>query len=415
MKNTSFVHRSATLGQVVLSVMLWVASAGGVLAETDPSAMQARNRLVQRVRDAGADALPELIQALADERDAVHLSAAHLIARLAPPTREGLEAGLRHADVSVRRIIIQAMAEHGLLADYWHDIITDPSPVIRRETRLRLIDEHVRAMTGEARERVLAAFERAFREGSAETRMHVTELLAEWLEPGDEGWTILEQAVGDDKDEVAFRAAQLTVEPVLEQMRELAGRRAWNELVEAFAELQPGNWPDARMAAEAFRLRGTAYYQIKRGTEAQADLKQAVARIPGRPDLILLGHARRTLLDAPAQALEAYLQAVGDGGGVRTQLYSAILAGADILREKGRYDEALALLARADEDAISRSGERLTGRWGYDVNQAIGRVLIEQGRVAEVSEHFRDTLRLEGFSDGHRASMQKVVDDLQAQ
>ena len=190
-------------------------------AESDTSASQRRNQLVETVENRGAEAVPVLIEALRDDRDTVRRTAAHLLVDLGAAARPGFEAALRNPHAEVRRIIIRGLAEKNLVNDYWLSILLDEAPVIHRYTQLVLMQEHPQPK-GERMERLVDRLEDVYREADASRRRHVVGILAAFDRMTPASRRLLALAARDEQVEIRLAAYRLILERIERDWREAA-------------------------------------------------------------------------------------------------------------------------------------------------------------------------------------------------
>ena len=164
----------------------------------------------------------------------------------------------------------------------------------------------------------------------------------------------LEQAALLDKANAEAIIERIPIEAVKKaaQMQHLLATFKAPEVIAKFANEDIAKWPFWKRG-DAFHARGRAYSITKAGEKAEADLNAALefTSEPRTRDAILLLTAqnRETNLKNDATALTAY-QAIIEG---RTRIggadeYGALQGIARVLTRKGRFDEALAVLDKAD-------------------------------------------------------------------
>jgi hypothetical protein len=155
------------------------------------------------------------------------------------------------------------------------------------------------------------------------------------------------EAVEKEAREKAIRAQ---LEPTMKRLRGQAEARQWQALTNDFKATAFAAWQNPELAGEALHLRGRAYAALKQGAQAEADLKAAVQRLPGNQLAWseLAENYRGNLADSN-KALETYLH-LHELTGVNYGYLSidVALKAAEILKEKGRSDEALRLLRQYD-------------------------------------------------------------------
>jgi len=194
-------------------------------------------------------------------------------------------------------------------------------------------------------------------------------------------------------EEAAALTARIPIVAVkkVASMQSLLDRAKASEVVAQFGKEDIATWPFWKRG-DGYFARGRAYSATKAGKEAEADLSSALAwsSDPQTRDAIHLALAQNReshLLDDD-RALEAFQAIVAD----RKQLgganeFYALQGIARILTKRGRFDEAIAALRRADLD-------KLRGVWRGMLLLSVGDVQMAAGRKAE-----------------GRASYQSVADD----
>lgn len=88
-----------------------------------------RDRLVRELRETGAEARPQLVEALHDARPFLNRTAAHLLARLGEPAQEDLvQAAAEHPDFKVRRIAVSSLVEGDGIMVLWEGTFRENLP-----------------------------------------------------------------------------------------------------------------------------------------------------------------------------------------------------------------------------------------------------------------------------------------------
>ena len=195
--------------------------------------------------------------------------------------------------------------------------------------------------------------------------------------------------------ETAGVRARPAAETRLDHLRALSKARQWRQLVSEFKDTNFASWPSA---GEAFHLRGQAFARLKDGPAALRDLKRAVQHAPnngytwyGLADVCkgLPGHEQ--------EALDAYIKAYELDAAAHTRTsygwmpISATLNAAAILRDRGEYDRALALLNRYTPENLARMGSYYRRR----MLRAYAGIYAGQGKEQEALDKFREANRLE--------------------
>lgn len=180
----------------------------------------------------------------------------------------------------------------------------------------------------------------------------------------------LEQAAFYSRGEADAIIERIPLEAVKKtaQMQNLLAKAKAPEVIAQFAAEDFAKWPFWKRG-DGYFARGRAYFITKDGNKAESDLSAAVPWIsePRAHDAALLALAqnRERNLQDDDKALEAY-NAIVEGreriGGADE--YGALQGIARILTKKGRFDEALAALNRADL-------EKLQGVWRTNILKSI--------------------------------------------
>jgi hypothetical protein len=164
------------------------------------------------------------------------------------------------------------------------------------------------------------------------------------------------------------------------QMRNLIARGQTAEVISQFADEDFTKWPFWKRG-DGYQLRGRAYFAMKDGANAEADLTQASlwTSEPRNRDSLLLALAQnreRNLADDKG-ALEAYNLIIADrqrlGG---ADEYAALQSIARIQSRRGQYDEALQTLNRVDL-------ESLQGTWRETFLSAIEEIKLSKSEVVK--------------------------------
>lgn len=188
---------------------------------------------------------------------------------------------------------------------------------------------------------------------------------------------------------------------VLSRMRDLLVQRQTKELIVEFGKVDFGAWPagEIKKTVDALELRGRAYFILKEGRRAEADLKQALGIAPKNAAVWLtLGENYLRNLEDDAQALAAFEEVTRIMGSSQGwQNLTAALFRAQILTDQVRTDEAL--------DQLKRLGNPsdLPTTWRIKVLRAYGHAYASQGKDSEALAKFREALLIE--SETKRAAM----------
>ncbi len=192
----------------------------------------------------------------------------------------------------------------------------------------------------------------------------------------------------------------------------------YSELIAEFKTEDIDHWPTSTARGGAFYSRGTAFFQLKDGQAAAADLKKAAKysaeySSEERWDTLglawlMLGETYRHLLKDDKKALEAYgegIKMVRDGGGYHYTL-GAVWSAADILCKQGKYDEALEVLGKIDL-------KKQEGAWGMTFYCAYADTLAGQGKKEEAIAKFNEALTVKGATEAQKAACEKRIKELQ--
>jgi tetratricopeptide (TPR) repeat protein len=196
------------------------------------------------------------------------------------------------------------------------------------------------------------------------------------------------------------------------QMRIMLENRKRTELIARFKDEDMSAWPE-KAAGEAYYCRGRAYYDLKNGQAAEADLRKALENLPhgyarGLASLTLADNYRDNLKD-DQQALEAYAYAHAieekrDRYG--WMCFTSVASAAGVLRKQQRHDEALRMLGKVPVDKIR-------GYWRAAMLYQYGLTFAAQGKKAEALAKFNEALRVEGLRDFQKTECEKRIRELQ--
>jgi tetratricopeptide (TPR) repeat protein len=191
----------------------------------------------------------------------------------------------------------------------------------------------------------------------------------------------------------AFAAHAADPDAALSRMRELLAQRQAKELIVEFGPVDFSAWPAGEMkkTVDALELRGRAYFIVKEGRRAEADLKQALGIDP-KNIVVWLTRGENYLrnLEDEAQALTCFEEVTRiTGASHGWQNLTAALFRAQILTDQVRADEALAELKRLDDPS------NLPATWRIKVLRAYGHAYASQGNDSEALAQFREALRVE--------------------
>lgn len=189
-------------------------------------------------------------------------------------------------------------------------------------------------------------------------------------------------------EEAASLTAKIPLDSVKKtsQINALLERGKASEVVAQFGNEKIEGWPFWKRG-DGYFARGRAYAATKAGQEAEVDLNNALAwsSDPLTRDAIFLALAqnRETELKDDDRALAAFQAVTADRkriGGASE--FSALQGTARILVKKGRFDEALAELHRAEP-------EKLQGYWRGALLASVGDVQAAAGRKSEARATYK--------------------------
>ncbi|MFA7157998.1 MAG: right-handed parallel beta-helix repeat-containing protein, partial [Kiritimatiellia bacterium] len=187
--------------------------------------------------------------------------------------------------------------------------------------------------------------------------------------PADKINAILDKADQDLRNKKAREYAEPKVKRIKEIFNSGSDKEKWQKLIDEFKDVDFGAWEDKAMAAEAFWLRGLAYFHVKgpgyggdpaSGVRAESDLRKALELIPGNTSAMeKLAENYVVNLKDEGKALDAYLQyldryEVNYGG----ESMRVALTAAGMLAKKGQKDKALRILKKYDLNRVPSGNYR---------------------------------------------------------
>ena len=433
---------------------------------TDDAVLAARNRLVAEAARQGADAVPLLLRALDADEDIVQLTAARLLVNLDAVPDAALEQALKHPDAQLRRVVVNGLAESGRLIRFVVPIATDAHAPIRRQFFLNLMPRYL-VREGHTPVELIAALASAFADADADAQAEIATALAELPYTGDAPdraigvlIAVFPRAVPEVRNAILESLAALPVTPAsatflreitetangedvrdarrilledkVETMGALAEGRKWRELVERFGDVDFATWPNTgarllygrrheqtSLAAEGLFWRGQAYYRLKQGERAVADLRLALARDPDtgqspsgrfRWELLnLLGSAYLNLLEDEAKAAETYAQAYRLNAPLWRRMI-LVLDAMDLLHRLERFEDAGRLLDAMDDAALGDPDNPWRFQYRYFVTAA--RTMIALGRPEAARQQYERALQMEDLTDAQRAFLVEALEAL---
>ena len=203
-------------------------------------------------------------------------------------------------------------------------------------------------------------------------------------------------------------AAQIPLDAVAETVRieNLLAQRKFDAVIEQFGGEDLSTWPFWQIGAGAF-ARAKAYVSTKAGEKAEADLQTALtytadprARIR---ILATMASNRETNLKDDDAALEAYRQNYVSKKTIgAANEFRSLQGAARILMRRGKFDEALATLSRANI-------EKLEGFWRHAMLLSLGETLAAAGRKDEALAAYRAALADDSVEAGHRTTAEEAI------
>lgn len=177
------------------------------------------------------------------------------------------------------------------------------------------------------------------------------------------------------------------------QMRIMLENRKFPELVAKFKDEDTDPWP-ADVSGEALFYRGRAYYHLKDGKAAEADMAKAADRLPDGEvkwqALLFMGNNYLNNLKDDKKALDAYAQVIRKFENGNWIYLQAVISSTGILRTQGKYDEALQMLAKIDPKELAGN------YWPPALRYAYGETYSAQGKKAEAIAKFKEALAVAG-------------------
>jgi tetratricopeptide (TPR) repeat protein len=212
----------------------------------------------------------------------------------------------------------------------------------------------------------------------------------------------------EQAEQLAERAPLQSVAKTI-QMQNLLAQRMPEALVERFQDEDIKSW-EFWQAGEGYYLRGQAFSLTGDGKRAEADFVRSLELTTdnkARADVLLaLGRNRESNLKDAAQALAAYRQIAGMNRNTGSATYfRGVQGAARILREQGKFDEALQALRVVDVG-------KLRGYWHGSLLVALGETLSAAGRNDEALAAYREALSDDGISAADRKAAVSAVEKL---
>ena len=217
-------------------------------------------------------------------------------------------------------------------------------------------------------------------------------------------------AVLKDFERADELAGQIPIESVAKttRMNNLIAQRKWREVATEFADEDLNQWPFWQIAEGAL-ARGRAFYFIKNGERAEADLQLALKYEPDTRTKVsihlMIGHNLETNLGDEAGALELYrANFEGKTGIGASHGFRSIDRAAQILSRQGKHDEAVAVFGAVDF-------EKMKGFWLHEMLISKANTLAAAGRKDEARKLFRMVLDDDSASDSIRKKAEEGLAD----
>ena len=214
-----------------------------------------------------------------------------------------------------------------------------------------------------------------------------------------------------DYDRAEELAGEIPIDAVAKtvRMENLLAQREWNSIIERFGAEGLSEWPFWQVGAGAF-ARARAYVFTKAGKEAEVDLQTALAYTADTririKILCEMGGNRETNLRDDEAALEAYRQNYKSKTSIgAADEFRSIQNAARILTRRGKFDEALTTLHRANI-------EKQNGFWRHAMLLSLGDTLAAAGRKDEALNAFRDVLEDESAEANNRRKAEERLKTL---
>lgn len=211
-------------------------------------------------------------------------------------------------------------------------------------------------------------------------------------------------------EQAAELAKQIPLAPVAKtcQMRIMSAKRQWKELVAKFKDEDIDAWPED-IKGDAFHLRGCAYYNLKDGKNAEADLKRACDWLYEENSkglaLNALGDTYQFLLNDDQRAIETYRSAYQNPA-LYKQCQAAISC-ANVFKKLGKFDDALQELGKIDMSKVT------VPYWRATMLAAYADVLARQGKKTEAISKYTEALHLPDIHPSQKAAYEKELKQLQ--
>ena len=254
---------------------------------------------------------------------------------------------------------------------------------------------------------------------AAERLQEPADALAAWLKLAEGNVTPFQESVALEQAAAAASAlkdfaqagafaARIPMDAIRKtaQMRNLLALSQTPKVIANFANEDIAKWPFWQRGA-GYHARGRAYAIMKAAQDAENDLSDALVWTsePRTRDAIQLALAnnREYNLKDDTLALAAYEAIIADRTHLgRADEFAALQSIARILARQGRFDEAIAVLNRADVSTLK-------GVWRGNILLSIGDVHLAAGRKTEARAAFQAVLDDKSLENRqHRAADERI-------
>ncbi|HBL43444.1 DUF4838 domain-containing protein [Gimesia sp.] len=193
------------------------------------------------------------------------------------------------------------------------------------------------------------------------------------------------------------------------QMENLLSQRNYQAVIDQYGTEDLAQWPFWQTGAGAY-ARARAYYGLKNGMKAEADLNQALkltadSRLKASI-LVMLGNNREMNLQNDKTALDAYQQNLLAAGRIGSaDQFRSVQGAVRILIREQKYQEAFKVLELVKIDD-------LTGFWRHEMLLLQAQVFAASDQRDQAVRVYRGLLKDSSVSDGHRRAAESALTEL---